>query len=198
MGTQDAQDMAEAIIAADQAQETTPAEPTLAPAEPAEPVAAPPAEEAEFTDADRAAMSKAIKAEREQRKAIEEDLKRFRAAEEEAKKASMTELERAVAEAKASARAELEAEYKAQLLKTKVEAKAGAKFHDPEIVISLLDIDADASDAEVDEALAALAESRPYLVKHAVPNLPQGPRGEGAGMQKSMDDVFREALLSRR
>ena len=162
----------------------------------AAPVAAPVVDD-EFTDADRAAVMKALKSEREQRKATEDELKKFRAAEDDARKASMSELERAVSEARASGRQEAETQYKATLLKARVEAKATGRFHDSDMILSLIDVDGDATDAEIDAALSGLAEARPYLVKHAVPNLPQGPRGENVAA-KSMDDVFREALMSRR
>lgn len=148
------------------------------------------------------AYEKALKTEREARKALEGQLKQLQAAEEERARAAMSEQERAIAEAKAAGRAEAQAEYQATLLKARVEAKAtGMNFHDPDLVMGLLELDPSADDADIEASLKAIAESRPYLVKQAVPNLPQGPRGDGGpgvSPAKSGDDWIRQMVDARR
>jgi hypothetical protein len=148
------------------------------------------------------AYEKALKSERESRKALEKELKAFREAEEERRREAMSDTERAIAEAKAAARAEVETEYKSQLMKSRVKAKAQLMgFHDPALVSSLVDLEPDASAEEIDEAVAEIAAARPYLVKPAVPNLPQGPRGgadgKAMGGTVATDDWFRKLLSGK-
>jgi hypothetical protein len=144
-------------------------------------------------------LHRALIAEREEVKRLKAELKTREDSEEQARRAAMTDQDRALAEAKDAARRDTVAEYEGRIMKLRVQAKA-SNFHDPELVSSLLDLDADASDAEVDKAIADLATARPYLVKTpGVPPMPQGPRsGPKGGDDVSGDDWLRQMVDAKR
>lgn len=165
--------------------ETPPAE-GLAPPAPAEP-------DAPLGDAGSAA----IKAERERADKAEKELKRRDVEAEKARVAALDENARAVEEAKIAAKAEVTSEYEVRIMGLRVQARAAA-FHDPELVAGLLELTADATDADIDKALATVAAEKPYLVKAGgVPPMPQGPRGNGAPTANA-DDFLRQAVLAKR
>jgi len=153
-----------------------------------------------FTEEDREALSKALKAERKRARDLEKQVKEFQASVSESSQADMGEQERLVAEAVATARAEAKAEFDAQILKARVEAKAaGMNFHDPALALGLIELESDATDDELVDALKELAGDRPYLVKSAVPKMDMGvrPTKEGAVGAVSNDEWFRDFLSGR-
>jgi hypothetical protein len=141
---------------------------------------------------------KALKAERKARRELEKEMKALREAEEQRSREAMSEQERAIAEAREEARNEVKAEYDKQILKARVEAKAASlNFHDPNLALSLLEVDADASDDELMGELESLAKERPYLVKQGVPKMDMGPRTTGDGQSVSAvssEDWFRQVM----
>ena len=159
-----------------------------------------PAEDAPFTEDDREALNKALRAERKRARDLEKAVKEYQEKVDKVAQEDMNEQQKAVAEAVAAARAEAKAEFDAQILKLRVEAKAGQmNFHDPALALSLLDVEADATDDELEDALKALAGDRPYLVKAAAPKADLGPRGtdNGAVMPTSNEDWFRNLMMKQ-
>jgi hypothetical protein len=156
----------------------------------------PPAPDGEEQDTP---LHRALVAERAEVKRLKAELKERETQDEQARRAAMTDQERALAEAKDAARRETVQEYDARILKLRVQAKA-ADFHDPDLVSSLLDLDADAKDDEIDRALADLAKERPYLVKApGVRPMPQGPRsGSKSGDDVTGDDWLRQMVDAKR
>lgn len=144
-------------------------------------------------------LHRALVAERAEVKRLKAELRTRQEKEEQERRAAMTDQERALAEAKDAARRDTVAEYESRILKLRVQAKA-SNFHDPELVSSLLGLDAEASDAEIDSALASLATERPYLVKtNGVPPMPQGPRSAPKGSDGvTGDDWLRQMVDSKR
>ena len=146
---------------------------------------------------------KALKVEREARKELERKLSNFEAAEKEREqeriKASMSDQERAIVEAKESARAEVKSEYEGKIIRARVEAKAAAmNFHDPELTLSLLgDVPADVSDDDLVSALEQVGKDRPYLLKPSIPKMDMGPRTGSDGQSLgngSSEDWFRNLV----
>lgn len=165
---------------------------------PQEPQDAPEGQEA---GEDSDALQRALKAERKRARDLEKTLKEYQAKDDEAAKAAMSEQEKAIAEAVAAAREAAKAEYDQQILKLRVEAKAGGmNFHDPALALSLLDVSADATDDEIVDALKGLADDRPYLVKTATPKMEMGPRATGDKGQisaTSNEEWFRDLMTKK-
>lgn len=113
---------------------------------------------------------KALEQERKARRDAERALKRHEAELEKLRTASLSEQERAVAEAKAAGRAEALKEANGKLVRAEAIAKASGKLRDPELAAALLgdlegyvddngDIDGERIAADIDELVTA----RPYL-----------------------------------
>lgn len=155
---------------------------------------------AEEPAAEPSGLEKALAAERKERKALEAEVKKMRAAQEEAARANLPEQERLLAEAKAAGYAEAEEKFNRQLFEARVVGAANAmQFHDPALAANLLDIEVTATEAEVAEALAALADARPYLVKaQAAPVAQPVAQGfRGGPTIESPDDWLRGAVYNR-
>jgi hypothetical protein len=162
------------------------------------PPAAPPAEpsaEPNLGDAGQAA----IKAERDRADRLERELKKREQEDEKRRKDAMSEQEKAIEAAKEAARAETTAEYEARILGLRIQARA-TNFHDPELVVGMLELPADAKDDEIDAALAKVAKERPYLTKGgSVPPMAQGPRGTQSSPDgSSNEDWLRNKVQAAR
>lgn len=141
------------------------------------------------------AYDKALKEERDARKALEKELKELRSAQ-------MSEQERAIAEAKEAGFAEAKSKYEADLLKSRVASKAAAmNFHDPDMVNALLNLEGDLTDEEIIKALDGLAKDRAYLIRTNVPKMEMGPRTGADGQisaQSGSEDWFRQLMENAR
>ncbi len=142
--------------------------------------------------------SKALKAEREARKALEDEIRQLREAEELRAREALSDQELAVVEAREAGRAEALAEYESKLFVARAEAKAAALgFHDPRLVVPLLELGADATDEQITDALEVVSVERPYLVKAAPTNINQGVRPVAEAVP-SPDEWLRKKLLDSR
>jgi hypothetical protein len=117
--------------------------------------------------------------------------RRLRQAESErddAKTASMSEQERAVAEAEKRGRQAAEAEHGRRLLEAQIRAAAAGKLRDPDDAIRYLDVDKllelDERDRDLDKAVATLIEQKSYLAADTNGATPTtGVRSQGARTQ---------------
>lgn len=147
---------------------------------------APPADDTPLGEAGEKALSawkeraKAAEARAKQADAFEAELAELR-------KASQTEAERAVEEARTAGRSEAEAEIGARLRSASLELavlrSAGSRFADPADALQFLSpADLVGADGEVDAralgaAVDALLEAKPYLAAGSPPpRVPRGPR----------------------
>jgi DNA polymerase III gamma/tau subunit len=178
-----------------------PQEPQDAPQDAPEAQEAAPVEEAPAEpQPDVEAELKALKAERKRARDLEKQLQALQAQLDTVAKEDLTEQEKAITEAVAAARAEAKAQYDEQMLRLRVESKAaGMSFHDPKLALGLLELEADATDDEILDALKGLAEERPYLVKTAVPKMDMGPRAGANGSigATSNENWFRNLLTGQ-
>jgi hypothetical protein len=153
-----------------------------------------------FTDEDRESMSKALRAERKRARDLEKQVKEFAAKQEAVDSADLSGQEKAVAEAVAAARADAKTQFDSQIVKLRVESKAaGMNFHDPSLAVSLIEVEADATDDELMDALKDLAADRPYLVKSSTPKMDMGPRpGKDGTLNSGTDeDWFRNLMAGQ-
>lgn len=135
------------------------------------------------------AGKRALDEERAARKDADRKLKAAEAALEKIKAASMTEQERAVAEAKAQARAEVLEEANERLLRSEIRAAAAGKLTDPDDAPALLgDLgrfladDGEINTKAIKSAIGELVKSKPYL---AVAGSRPGPLPGGGARPSS-------------
>jgi hypothetical protein len=126
-------------------------------------------------------LRKALALERRERKRVATELEDLR-------RNSLSESERAVAEAHAAGRSEALGEVSTKLLAAEVRARAADKSVDPDAVVALLDLTRFEADEDgaidtvaIGAAIDDLLRSKPYLAKPAdngkPPRAPQGTRG---------------------
>ena len=162
-----------------------------------ETVETPEGEQTEQDGGKESSLAKALHAERQTIKELKKELHELRAAQDKIKMESLSEAERAVAEAKKAGYDEAMASVRADLTKSKITAAAAAAgFADPGDASGFLDIAALESDDEISKAVADLAKAKPYLLKRAAQSLEQGQQGKS----KSSDpnDWLRGALGASR
>ena len=179
---------------------TVPTDEATTPPEETEEPTAPPADETPSDGEDDSPLHRALVAERAEVKRLKQELRDRQSKDEEARRAAMSDQERAIEEAKDAARKATVEEYESRIFNLRVQAKA-SDFYDTELVASLLKLDADASDEELDAALAELAKERPYLVKagSSVPPMARGPRSQPTGGEaQSADDWLRATVQAKR
>lgn len=145
--------------------------------------------------------SKALAAERRARRAAETTARQREQELEQLRQTSMSDSEKAVAQAKAEGRREALATVNLERVKDKIEAAAGGKFADPEDAHHLLGDAAQFIDADgtinakaIRKALEDLLKSKPYLAA--------GPRAGGsydggAGSSASGTTDMNAAIRSR-
>lgn len=98
--------------------------------------------------------------------------------------ATQTEFEKAVAKARTDEREIVEGEYKGRILSERVLGRAASVLADPEDAVKFLDLSVlDPDDPKtIDEALADLLESKPYLARTEASKkkqkIDQGPKGK--------------------
>lgn len=106
---------------------------------------------------------------------------------EKAQQGSMSEVERAVAEAKSAAKAEAQAEILSERVSDKVKIAAAGKFADTDDAIAMLgDLSEFINSGEIDEkaitkAIDSLLEKKPYLASSTPPAKPGQGKGSGEG-----------------
>lgn len=124
-------------------------------------------------------LKKALHSERQTVKELKQQLAALSKQQEEQRLASMSEQERAIEEAKAAGRAEAMAQVQRDLTRAQVTAAAAAAgFADPADASGFLPLDDLADEQAVKDAVAQLAQTKPYLLKKAAPaSIPQGPQG---------------------
>jgi hypothetical protein len=181
-------------------QQELPVEPAVEAASVEQAEASVASEETQFTEEDKEALNKALRAERKRARDLEKQVKEFQSKVEKLDQEDLGEQEKALAEAVATARAEAKAEFDGKMLKLRVESKAaGMNFHDPALTMGLLEVEADATDDEILDALKELAEARPYLVKSVRPDVGPGPRpGKDGGMSGVSDENWFRDLLAKK
>lgn len=153
-----------------------------------------PKEEPELGDAG----AKAIREERNARKAAEKAAKAAQAELEKIREANQSEQEKAIAAAKAEGRTEALSTANERLLKAEVKAAAAGKLADPDDAVRMLDLDDFdvADDGSVDtkaikSAIDSLVKDKPYLAAGTKPGaLPGGGAKPSEG--QSMDDWLRK------
>lgn len=116
---------------------------------------------------------------------------------------SESEAEKAIREAVETERERLTAEYATERLHNRLRLRAAGRLADPEDAVLHLgsELNADASDAEIDEALSKLLESKSYLGsgngsggERRRELVSQGPRsGTPSRSEESPDDWLRSA-----
>lgn len=132
------------------------------------------------------ALLSALRAERATVKALRDEL-------EKARLEGLSETERAVEEARrAGYEAAMSEASKRLIAQTAAAAAAAAGFADPADVARLVDLDGLQTEAEVAKAVAALAKSKPYLLRRTL-SVEQGPRNLDAAAGGSTDDWLRRA-----
>lgn len=144
-------------------------------------------------------LVKALASEREQVKSLKSELAKFRKAAEDQRLESLSEAERAVELARAEGREAALAEVRGERVSVMVRAAAvQAGFADPSDVAGFLDLGGIEPDAAaVDAAVAALAESKPYLLRQkqsVAEPLPQGPQSASQGRERSADEWIRSMV----
>jgi hypothetical protein len=156
-----------------------PADPPTPPADPADPPA--PADPPDLGDAGK----KALDEERAARRAAEKLAKAHADELDKLRKATMSEQEKAVAEAKAAGRQEALAEANSRLLRSEIRAAAAGKLADPGDAAALLgDLDqfldksGEPDVKAITSAIDALVKAKPYLAPAGA--RPGGLPGGGA------------------
>lgn len=175
-----------------------PAATETAPATPEEPPATPPADATpEAPGTDEAEKWKALSRKNER------ELKKVQAELEKAQQASMSENERAVAEAKAAGRAEAITELNRERVADKVAIAAAGKLADPSDAAAFLgDLDQFIVSGQIDErsiskAIDALVAAKPYLSPQPGSGSGEGgPRGGPAPISPG-DDPLLKAILEK-
>ena len=130
---------------------------------------------------DKSPLEKALHAERQQNKALRQQLKEREDREEQARLAAMSEQERRIEEARKQAREEALAESRSDRMRARVTAAAAAaRFADPKDAIGFLDLsEVDDTEEAIEEAIADLAKRKPYLLEQRRGGgLEQGPQGK--------------------
>ena len=156
-----------------------------------------PDENGKINPADHLKLVKALHDLREQARGAE---RKAKDAAETARLKALPEQERALEEARKAGREEALKETHAASIATLVTAVATASnFADPADAKTMLDLDSLTDEAAVKKAVAALASSKPYLLKPAQGGgrLEQGPRGTGK-TGDSNDDFLRASINRKR
>ena len=163
-----------------------------------EPPPPPPPREAQAAE-DVDGVKRALDQSRKEREKLQRQLDDLR-------KQSMSEAEKAVAEAKAEGRKAALAEVSSRLLTAEVRALAADRMADPADAVHLLDLEGLVDDdGHIDskaivDRLEALLKDKPYLAKAGKPaalRAPHGARDDGA--EKPSGDAFiRRAVRHRR
>lgn len=150
------------------------------------------------------AGQRAIAAEREARKAAEKQARDAQAELDKLRTASMSEQEKAVAQARAEGKEEAFKDATARLVRAEVRAAGAKKLADPSDAIGLLDLDSFVDDkGEVDtkaitSAIDALVKSKPYLsAKPGNGSGEGGARGGSVTTEPTMDDRLRAAARNK-
>lgn len=167
-------------------------EPTEAPA--TEPETSP-ATEAPPQGDDLTGLKTALETERTQRKEFEKELKALRAAEEKRAQESMTETEKAIAQAKAEGMAETARSFGARLAHAELKAEAASKGVDLSEVGDLIDVSKLLDEeGEVDTKAVKAAVARFAKLAPTIPG-PSGGDFGGAPQQQpaSLDAQIRDA-----
>lgn len=154
---------------------------------------------------DVAELLKQIKELRKENAGWRNKLRTAEEAEQERKRSEMTELEKLKAdlEAERQARSQAEEQRRSQLIRTQVIAAAArAGFNDPEDAYRMLDVAglevSDSGSVEgLDEALAGLTKSKPYLIKSTTMGTisPTNPAG---GPQRPSEAQLKQELFGRK
>lgn len=144
------------------------------------------------------AGKRALEEERSGRKAAEKAARDAQAELDKLRKDSMSDQERAVAEAKAEARAEVLTQANQRLLRAEVRAAAAGKLADPDDALGLLDLpsfmddDGEINTKAIKSAIDKLVSSKPYLSARPGNGSGEGgARGGNANTEPSMDDWLR-------
>lgn len=171
--------------------------PTPEPTPPAEPPAPEPGDEPLGEPGKRA-----LESERQRAAALEKQLKTLNAELDQLRQASMSDQEKALADARSEGEKAAEERWRDRVGQAHVRAAAAGKFASPEDAHLFLDEIPFTDDGQVDDSalqakLDALLESKPYLAAAtpgatpaAPPAVPTGPRG-GTGPVRTKDDLKR-------
>lgn len=131
----------------------------------------------------------------------EAELRKAQSALEKAQQGSMTDLEKAVAEAKNQAKAEATAEFLRSSVADKVAVAAAGKLADPQDAAALIgDLDRFIVSGAIDTtaigaAINELVERKPYLAVNAPPPIPGRGAGEG-GARGGSTTTTKDPLVS--
>lgn len=174
--------------------------PAPTPTTPPAPQAAPTSPQAASGDELGDGGRKALDEERRARRAADKALKDAAAELEKLRSASMSDQEKAVAQAKAAGRAEAVQETASRLVRAEVRALAAGKLADPADAIYLLGDLSDyvASDGDVDskaiaKAIDALVHDKPYLAPQGSSPAPLPGGGATPSNGFSMDSWIRDS-----
>lgn len=177
-----------------------------------EPPGDPPAEEPPAAEDDEPlgdAGKKALEQERAARREAEKARKTLEGELEKVRRQSMSEQERAIAEARDQARNEALAEANRRIVAADVKAAAAGKLTNPALAVRLLDLDQFEVDSEgntdveaISTAIDGLLQTDPYLAAGATPRPPGdgggGPRGPAPKPNRDMDSLLRAAVRGRK
>lgn len=151
------------------------------------------------------AGKKALDEERSARRTAEKAAKAAQAELDKLREASMSEQEKAVAQARAEGRAEAFTQANERLLRAEVRAQAAGKLADPADAVHLLDVMSFMDDkGEIDSkaigsAIDALVKTKPYLsAKPGNGSGEGGPRGGTPPKQFDGNDWLRGMVKARR
>lgn len=151
------------------------------------------------------AGKKAIAAERKARADAEKRAREAEAERDELRKATLSDTEKAIEEARTSARAEALGEANARIIRSEVRAAAARKLNDPADATAMLDLtqfsvneDGTVDEVAIADAIDQLIESKPYLAASDARPAPGDPdAGARRPVQpKDLQTHIREAEVS--
>jgi hypothetical protein len=144
---------------------------------------------------------KALEMERKARREAEKATKLLQAEIENLKQQTMTESERAIAEARKEAREEALEHINKKIVLTEVKAAASGKLSDPTDALKFIDVTQFEVDEEgninakaINKAIEELIKSKPYLAAHrGSGDIDGGARGKPTSQQNDMNTLIRKA-----